>query len=450
MNSKLWMIIGGVLAALVVLGLLAGTLASGVAVDATAARVDTIREFVDERGKTRLPRTYLITMPYAGRIEPITLEEDDVVAKGDVVARISSEDLELAIAQAEADLQQAEASLGEIRYDAIEKTAADQADDFVESMKAIVSSAVEQARASKAALVYAEKDLARVRELFPSGARTQSDVDEAVREHSQSDAGYRQSLFTHAATKAMDAATARLPAMIAQYVKKKQLTSKVLEARKNRADVLLQIAELDRQRGTMKSPVDGVVLKRHVTNQRELAAGTVLLEIGQADTLQVEADLLSLDMGQVKSGQTVEIHGPAIGRPPAMGTVTRTFPAGFTKVSSLGVEQQRVKVIVRFDEKDLKRLRAERNLGIGYRVRVRIFTDKKDKALVIPRSALFRGPKGTWQLYAIRGGNATLQEVEVGLMNDDTVEILKGIKSGEQVILAPESNLENGVRVSPR
>jgi len=450
MNVKLWIIAVVVVVAVVAMWMMSNSLSSGIEVEAAAARVGEIREFVDERGKTRLPKTYLITMPYGGRIEPITVEEDDPVAEGDVVARINNEDLELALAQADADLQQAEAALGENRYDAIEKTAAEQAEDFVESMKAIVSAGLEQVRSSKAALVYAEKDLARVRELRPSGARTEGDLDEAIREKSQSDAGYRQSLFTHAATKAMDAATARMPAMIAQYIEKKKLTGKVLEAQKNRADVLLKMAELDQKRGAMTSPVDGVVLKRHVTNQRELTAGTVLLEIGQPEDLEVEADILSLDMGNVKKGQPVEIHGPAIGTPPARGTVTRIYPAGFTKVSSLGVEQQRVKVIVRLDEKDLARLLKDRNLGVGYRVRVRIFTDKKDEALVVPRSALFRCPKGNWQLYAIRGGNATLQDVEVGLMNDDAVEITKGLKSGEQVILAPETNLENGAKVSPR
>ena len=114
--------------------------------------------------------------------------------------------------------------------------------------------------------------------------------------------------------------------------------------------------------------------------------------------------MLSLDVVAAKVGDPVEIYGPAIGRPPAKGIVARIYPAGFTKVSSLGVEQQRVKVIVRFAEGELKRLLAERRLGVGYRVRVRIFTADKTQALLIPRSALFRAADNTWQVFVVRNG----------------------------------------------
>jgi len=448
MKTKLWLIIGVTLGGLLLLWLLAELSSSGVEVEAEAARVDTIEEFVDERGKTRLPRTYLITMPYAGRIEPITIEVGRVVKEDDVLARINAEDLELAVAEAGAGFEQAKASLDENQYSELETTLAKQANDFVQSMRAMVSSAVEQTRSSKAALVYAEKDLARIKKLYPTGARTEDEMDEAILDHAQSDAGYRQSWFNHVAFKAMDAATARMPKLIADYVARKKLTGKVLDAQKAQTNVLLKRAKLDRERGVMKSPIDGVVLKRLVTNQRLLSAGTVLLEIGQPETLEIEADVLSLDAGKIKEGQTVEIYGPAIGKPSAAGKVERIHPAGFTKISSLGVEQQRVKVIIRFDEKDLERLREGRNLGVAYRVRVRILTRQKQGALVVPRSALFRGPQSEWQLYAIRGGKARLQDVEVGLINDETVEITKGLKAGERVILAPESNLEDGVRVT--
>src|SRR5690606_22342502 len=119
----------------------------------------------------------------------------------------------------------------------------------------------------------------------------------------------------------------------------------------------------------------------------------------------------------------------------------RIYPAGFTKVSSLGVEQQRVMVILKFTPEELQRLRKDRRMGVDYRVRVRIFTAKKDNALVIPRSALFRGPGGAWQVFAVRGGKASLVNVEIGLLNDEAVEITKGVEDGEEVILAPESSI---------
>jgi HlyD family secretion protein len=131
----------------------------------------------------------------------------------------------------------------------------------------------------------------------------------------------------------------------------------------------------------------------------------------------------------------------------ARGTVSRIYPAGFTKVSSLGVEQQRVKVIVPFAADELARLRSEQDLGVGFRVRVRIYTAEKSEALVIPRSALFRGPAGDWQVFVVRDGRARLQTVPVGLLNDRLAEVTAELTSEDIVILAPETSLTDGTPV---
>jgi HlyD family secretion protein len=149
----------------------------------------------------------------------------------------------------------------------------------------------------------------------------------------------------------------------------------------------------------------------------------------------------------VKPGDEVDIYGPAIGQPAAKGVVTRIFPAGFTKVSSLGVEQQRVKVIVKMTDDDLRRLLQDRGLGVDYRVRIKIYTAQKSQALVVPRSALFRGGDGQWQVFAVRDGRAQLLNVDVGLMNDNRVEVSSKLQEGDTVILAPEMGLEEGQRV---
>ena len=119
------------------------------------------------------------------------------------------------------------------------------------------------------------------------------------------------------------------------------------------------------------------MLERAFSDERQVTAGTVLLKIGRLENLEVEADILSQDVVNVKEKDPVEITGPAIGPTPAHGTVKRIYPAGFTKVSSLGVEQQRVKVIIAIDPPDLARLRNQRDLGVDYRVRVRVFTAEK-------------------------------------------------------------------------
>jgi HlyD family secretion protein len=237
--------------------------------------------------------------------------------------------------------------------------------------------------------------------------------------------------------------------MVRQYIEHKQLAEDVLEKERAEATARLRQVEHDIELGTITSPVDGVVLARHISDERYLTAGTVLLEIGRLEDLEVEADILTLDVVEAEVGDPVEIYGPAIGPAPARGKVARIYPAGFTKISSLGVEQQRVKVIVEFEPEELTRLRKQRDLGVGYRVRVRIITAQKPDALVVPRSALFRGDDGQWQVFAVRGGEAEIVPIGDGLMNDKLAEAVSGLEEGELVVEAPESNLTEGAAVEP-
>ena len=258
---------------------------------------------------------------------------------------------------------------------------------------------------------------------------------------------YQQDVLVLRSAEAMRAATALLPTAMRQYIQRKLLAHDVLEQQLAEAKVRMRETEKNEQLGTMISPIDGVILERAVSDERQAAAGTVLLRIGRWEDLEIEADVLSQDVVRVKPGQSVEVHGAAIGERPAPAEVTRIFPAGFTKVSSLGVEQQRVKVVMKFGPDDLRRLREENELGVGYRVRVRIFTAQSSGSLVVPRSALFRGAKNDWRVFVVRGGRAHLQAVKIGLSNDEQAEIKSGLEANDQVILAPETNLSEGQSV---
>jgi multidrug efflux pump subunit AcrA (membrane-fusion protein) len=115
------------------------------------------------------------------------------------------------------------------------------------------------------------------------------------------------------------------------------------------------------------------------------------------------------------------------------------------------VEQQRVRVIIAFGLGELDALKERgRELGADYRVRVRIFTGSRSNTITIPRSALFRGSEGDWQVFAVREGQAKRIDVKVGLLNDFRAEILEGIQADEQVIIAPEASLQDGQKVEPR
>jgi HlyD family secretion protein len=314
-----------------------------------------------------------------------------------------------------------------------------------------VEAAENRTKASQSRASFAEEFLARMRRLQTASARSEEEVDRAEVAEVEAKVQVVEDRLTVAMTKSMLAATQIMPRLVTQYMADQDLKTAVLEKEKAEAEARLRQVLTRQQRGNMYSPVEGVVLEKLIENERYLPAGEVLLKIGQLEQLEVEADILSQDVIDVRPGQNVEIYGPAVAARVGAGVpgkVKKIYPAGFTKVSSLGVEEQRVKVIVAFEPAALKKLRAQLGLGVDYRVRVRIFTAEAKNAVTVPRSALFRGADGSWQLFTIRDGRARRVSVEVGLMNDEQVQILKGVSENEAVVLAPDTSLTDGTRVS--
>lgn len=414
---------------------------------AKAARTEMV-EFIEERGQTRLPKVHLVTMPYEGRVAEITLQEGADVKSGQVAAQIVQSDLANRLSEAESSVKRLQASLEENNDERIEQSSLQQAFKFVESMQRSVEAAGEQVKAGEAKREFAKETYQMMQNLFERKARTEEEMRSARLSYVEAQVEYQQDLLLQRAMEAMLYATNLTPTIVKQYIEKKALSGAVLEQEQAEAKARLAQAKLNVERSILKSPVDGVVLMRHETNERVLAAGTVLLELGDLRKLQVEADVLSQDVVRVRPGAKVEIFGPAIGPHPVLGTVARIYPAGFTKVSSLGVEEQRVKVIVDFAPEALAKLLEAKQVGVGFRVQVKIFTARAENAVAVPRSALFRSPAGKWQAFVVRDGRARLAFLEVGLMNDEKAEILKGIAEGDLVVLSPESTLSDGAKVS--
>lgn len=380
----------------------------GVPVDtATAARRE-IREYVEEQAKTRLPDIQKVTMPLQGRVLPITLEEGDRVTTGQVVARLDESDLKTDYIEQDNTIKRYVKNLQQIEL------------------------AIEQAEhaiaASQAKYDFAERTFARTRQLFQRGTASDQQLEADELQMTESRVDLRRD---------------RLNKNI--YT----LMRGVVELMRDSDAARLSKIERDRARTEVRSSVDGVVLRREVSNETVLAAGTVLLEIGDPSQLEVEADILSQDVVKVDVGDPVDMIGAAVGSEPLPGKVARIYPQGFTKVSSLGVEQQRVKVIINFAEGSLDRLKEEgRELGVDYRLRVKIYTDERDHAVTVPRAAVFRSGSGHWQAFAIVDGKATLRDVTIGLRNDFFVEILEGVSVDEEVIVAPDSGIADGVLVA--
>jgi HlyD family secretion protein len=193
----------------------------------------------------------------------------------------------------------------------------------------------------------------------------------------------------------------------------------------------------------IRAPVTGRVLKIIQDNEAVVPAGAALIEIGDPSDLEVVADLLSSDAVQIGKGSPVRIDGWGGGS--IQGRVTRVDPAGFLKVSALGIEEQRVRVTIDFDAP----ADAWSRLGHDYRVVVHVTVWKSDDALTVPVAALFRSGD-SWAVFVVRDGRAHMASIEIGHRNNRVAEVMSGLSPGDQVVLHPSDRVSDGTRVSAR
>jgi HlyD family secretion protein len=193
----------------------------------------------------------------------------------------------------------------------------------------------------------------------------------------------------------------------------------------------------------LRAPVSGRVLKVIQESETVVQAGTPLIEIGDPLDLDVVADLLSSDAVQISVGSPVRIDG--WGGPPINGRVTRIDPAGFLKVSALGIEEQRVHVTIDFVDPP----EAWSRLGHDYRVTVHVTAWKSENAVTVPVGALFRQGED-WAVFLVKNGRARATAVKVGRRNNQLAEVLSCLSVGDRVVLHPSDRIADGARVSER
>jgi HlyD family secretion protein len=194
----------------------------------------------------------------------------------------------------------------------------------------------------------------------------------------------------------------------------------------------------------VRSPIDGVILKAPHECEGPVRTGEPLLEVGDTAALEIEVDVLSADAVRIKPSMKVLFD--RWGEAKSLEGIVRTVePVGFTKVSALGVEEQRVLIISDFTSP----FEQWQRLGDGYRVEARFIIWHEDNILQVPASSLFRFQDG-WAVFIMEGGRAIRRTVEIGQQNGLVAQILEGLQAGDQVIDHPSDEVENGIRVRER
>ena len=370
-----------------------------VRVDVAAVVRGAMQVTVDEEGYTRVRDRFVIAAPIDGRLARITLDAGDAVKRGAVVARMNPLPLD--------PRHRAEASA---RLDA------------AEAAKREADARVEQAQA---ALEQARRSAARARQLRTAGSiaaeeRELAELEETAR-RKELEAGR---FAAQAAAFNVEAARA---ALIAPGGESPQAFVAACEAQH---DGCLEL----------RSPIDGQVLRVLEESERAVVVGTPLLELGDASALEIVVDVLSADAVKVRPGARMLIEDWG-GDAPLPARVRLVEPSGFTKLSALGVEEQRVNVIGDFVDSALP-------VADGYRVEARIVVWEATEVLKVPARALFRRA-GAWNVFVVDGGRAQHCVVEVGRRSATEAEVVGGVEEGARVILHPSDQLRDGVRVAP-
>jgi HlyD family secretion protein len=348
-----------------------------------------LRVTIDEDGRTRVRDRYLVTAPVAGRLQRIALHEGNLVRRRDIVAW-----------KAPLPLDATTRELMTAR---------------ILSAEALYREAGVRVNAARTAAAQAKKDADRRTALLGVGGIAPAQHEQAV-------------LAERAARDDLAAAESRERAAAA-------------EVRGARA-ALTPVTSAGLQTSVpVRSPTAGRVLRIPDQSERVIAAGSPILELGDASALEVVVDVLSTDAVRLHPGDEVDIVEWG-GDQPIRGTVRTIEPSAFTKVSALGVDEQRVNVLIDLPQRP-------ESLGDGFRVEARMTVWEAPKVITAPSSSVFQRGE-SWKVFVIDGGRAHLRPVQIGHRTDASVEIVSGLTPGTKVVLFPSDKIGDGVRVRPR
>lgn len=356
---------------------------------ATVANRD-ISQTVEEEGKARIREIYTVSAPITGQTLRIDLHAGDSVAQGQTLVSI----------------RPAAPGLLDARLKRIAEAAAAAA-------RAGVDLATAEVRQAEAQLAFLQTELARTEKLADQGTMSQSARDKARLEVDTAIAG-------------LDSAKASLG------VRQRELEraqAALIETGASEGHCCTEI----------RAPVSGQVLRVLAENEQVVQPGTPLLEIGNPSDLEITTDILSREAVEVRPGAAAVIDG--WGGPPLSAHVIRVEPSATTKVSTLGIEEQRVRVVLALDNTP-----PPNDLGDGFRVVVRITVWEGKDVPAVPVAALFR-EGDDWAVYSVKDGRASVQTLSVGRRDNTNAEIISGLSTGERVVLHPSDQLQNGTRV---
>ena len=397
-SNRVW--ISGAVAAAVIGALIYALRPQAIGVDVAAVTSGPMAVLVEEEGRTRVKQVYVVSAPIVGRVLRSTLDAGDPVVKGETVVAV---------------IQPSDPPFLDLR-------ARHEIEAQINAAAAAVDLATAEQRQAEGELAFAESDLNRNVRLSKSGT-----VPERTLEKAQLEASTRRAALTRARAQV--------------ELRRRQLDSE-------RAKLIGPEVPADHPETaatccvSVKAPATGRILKRLHDSEKVVTPGTSLLEIGDTGDMEIIVELLSTDAVKVQPGAEVAVSGWG-GNRILPARVRRIEPGGFTKVSALGIDEQRVRAILDFDKVDTSML------GHDFRVYTAITTWQSEGVLRVPLSAIFRQNKD-WAVFIVKNSRAVRTKIEINHRNSEVAEVISGLAANDVVILHPSDRITDRSRIAPR
>ncbi|MGG6293935.1 HlyD family efflux transporter periplasmic adaptor subunit [Leptolyngbya sp. AN02str] len=415
-----------------------------IAVDVAQVQPGELQVAIHAEGKTRVRDRFVIAAETNGRLARVALSEGDAVAAGTVVAQLDPLPLNASVQEALGRLAEWQAQRAGVATQRPKAEAIAQAQSRTQAAQAQRQQAEAAVTEARAALTQAQRDRQRAQQLEATGAIARQDRERAeLNETTRAQALETATLAVRSRAADVDVARAAL-AEIQQEQSDPDYLLQVYDARIASTEAELSKLRDEAARTDIRSPVAGIVLTVHQKSAQFVTAGTPLMEIGNATQMELVIDVLSTDAIRIKPGNRIWIKpGIESEAAPIAATVRTVEPSAFTKVSALGVEEQRVNIIGDFVE-------AEQPFGDGYRVDASIVVWSGTEILQTPISSLFRCEQSAWCVFVVEQGKAYQRPIQIGQRSDRHAEIISGLAAGETVILHPTEQIGHGRRVAAR
>ena len=379
-----------------------------ISVEIEKVKKEDIEKFVEESAVVKLENETSIYSVAGGRILEVLPVVGETINKGDILAKMDDSQLKLGIKALELKKQALSA-----QYDEAVKGVSQ---NEIRKLEALIKSA-------EASYNSANRAAQNNKKLYEAGAISEDTYQNSLTSLASAEA------TLEAAKTSLDIANQGKSEFVRKQYQAQisELQLQINESTKNLNDLIV------------KSPISGTMMSSEIAAGKTIQPGALLFQIGDIGHIYLESELLISDIGDVKVGSPVLINNDDLGINPIKGTVRKIYPKAFSKISELGIEQKRIKIEIDFNE-------ATALLKPEYDMDISIITDSKTSALTVSEKAIFE-IDGKSSVFINEDGILKVRQIEKGIESKDRIEILNGLKEGDEVILSPDISLKEGMKI---